>query len=196
MNKIRYFSVKLKDKIVKWIKLHFVLKHVIVNFRPNNYFSNVFSKSFFEIHKVDIIDIFMLLKTENEGEIDISGIIFVSAHLDRYKFALAFIRLATVCKLFTLEVIQKCQLRVFRKTRLHYILLPSGKQTGKLPKFDIVLVHACGLSIFYVLSHYALNTHLCQLAKMEIIRRKANKQVSFIRSTVFNSSFYIQILNE
>ena len=50
----------------------------------------MFSKSFFEIHKVDIIGILVLLQTENKGEIDITGIIFVSAYLDRYKFALVF----------------------------------------------------------------------------------------------------------
>ena len=54
------------------------------------------------MHKVGIIDIFVLLKIENKGEIDISGIIFVQ------HFALVFICLASFCKLFKLEVIQKC----------------------------------------------------------------------------------------
>ena len=58
-------------------------------------------KRFFEIHKVGIIGIFVLLKIENKGEIENSGIIFNSASLHKFKFVLEFIPLATVCNLFT-----------------------------------------------------------------------------------------------
>ena len=57
------------------------------------------------MHKIGIVAIFVLLKIEKKGEIDISGIIFNLVYFHKFKFIL----LATVYKLFTLEVIQKCQ---------------------------------------------------------------------------------------
>ena len=65
-----------------------------------------FTVTVFKLHKVSII---VLLKIENKGEIDTSSIIFNSASLQKFKFVLDFILLATVCKLLTLEVMQKCQ---------------------------------------------------------------------------------------
>ena len=59
--------------------------------------------------KFSTIGIVVMLKIENKGEIDTSSIIFNSAFLHKCKFVLDFILLATVCKLFTLEVMQKCQ---------------------------------------------------------------------------------------
>ena len=49
--------------------------------------------------RVDIVGIFTLFIIENKGEIDMSGVIFIQHTFDKYKFALEFIGLATVCKL-------------------------------------------------------------------------------------------------
>ena len=66
-------------------------------------------QNFFQIHKVGITGFFALLTIANKGEIDISGKIFNSASLYKFKFVLEYIWLTTVCDLFTLEVVQKCQ---------------------------------------------------------------------------------------
>ena len=53
------------------------------------------------MHKVGITGIVVLLKIENVGEIVISGKTLIRRTVDRSKFVLEFIWLATVCKLFT-----------------------------------------------------------------------------------------------
>ena len=47
------------------------------------------------MHKVGIIDIFVLLKTENKGETDINGTVFDSASLHKFIFLLEFIPIPT-----------------------------------------------------------------------------------------------------
>ena len=67
------------------------------------------TSEFFEIHKIGNIGIFVLPKIENKGGIVISDIIFNLVTRDSSKFVFAFIWLAIVYKLFTLELVQKCQ---------------------------------------------------------------------------------------
>ena len=55
---------------------------------------------FFEIYKLGIIDIFVLLKIENKGEIVIGDIIFNSCVLDKAKLLLELNWLTTFWKKF------------------------------------------------------------------------------------------------
>ena len=59
--------------------------------------------------KVDNVDIFALLKFETKLDEEINHFNFNSKHHDKCKFALKLIWYLTVFKLFSLEVVQKCQ---------------------------------------------------------------------------------------
>ena len=61
--------------------------------------------SFPAIHKVSNIGIFVLLKFENKLDVVNSHINFISKNHNKCKFALKFIKLGTVPKLFPFEVV-------------------------------------------------------------------------------------------
>ena len=98
----------------------------------------------------------MLLKIENNGEIDISSITFNSASLHKFKFVLEFILLVTVCNLFILNVYRNsnnANFVYFEKTR--------GKSVHKrLYCFPIIFSHK---ETFY---SYSLNPR-CRLVRMK-----------------------------
>ena len=71
------------------------------------------SFEFSAIHNVSKVNIFVLLKFENNLDRQINCFNYFSKNYDKYKFALKLILLLTVINLFQLEVVQKCQIANF-----------------------------------------------------------------------------------